>query len=93
MPEQKQKTDLTAYVKQLNDLKMQSMDQYNAAMKNYQDNYPEFYAQLMEAMKESTTQASSSKLKEFLSAYKYYLVAIGIGVGVIIYLLFLILSR
>ena len=85
--------DITECVKQLNELKGQSMEKYNEAMKGYQENYPDFYNQLLAAMKESSTQATSTKFKDFVKLYKWYLLAIGVGIGIIVYLVMLILSR
>lgn len=84
---------ISDYVKRLNELKMRSLDEYNKAMNNYKDNYPDFYAQLVNAMQESGKQATGGKFKDFLKTYKYYLIAIGAGVGVIIYLLFILMAR
>lgn len=69
------------------------MEQYNQAMENYKTNYPQFYQQLVTAMKEGQKEPASSKLKDFLKEYKFYLAAIGGGVVVIIILLFLLLAR
>jgi len=85
--------DVTEYIKQLNELKGQSMEKYNEAMKGYQENYPDFYNQLLAAMKEASTQDTSTKFKDFIKLYKFYLVAIGVGIGIIVYLVSLIFSR
>lgn len=78
------------YVKQLNALKMKSQEEYNQAMANYKQNYPDFYKQLVQAMEAGGKQSAKGKLRDFVITYKWYLLAIGIGVGVIIFLLFLL---
>jgi hypothetical protein len=85
--------DISEYIKRLNDLKMQSLDKYNESMKYYETNYPEFHKQLVVAMQESTKRPSGAKFKDFARDYKWYLIAIGAGVGVIIYLLYLLMTR
>ena len=81
------------YVAKLKALKLQSLASYNQAMENYKTNYPAFYNQLVAAMQESSKPAASSKLKEFFREYRFYLIAIGAGIAVIIYLLFLVMTR
>lgn len=85
--------DLSQYVERLKALKSQSLEQYNAAMNNYKTNYPQFYQQLINAMKESGKQSTKNKFKDFVSTYKWYLVAIGVGIVVIIVLLLMLFSR
>lgn len=82
---------ISDYVKQLNELKMKSLEEYNQAMANYKENYPDFYQQLVQAMETGGKQSTQGKLKDFAITYKWYLLAIGIGIGVIIYLLYLLL--
>lgn len=81
------------YVARLKALKLQSLASYNQAMENYKANYPVFYNQLVAAMQASSKPAASSKFKEFVLEYRFYLIAIGVGIAVIIYLLFLVMTR
>lgn len=85
--------NLNEYVTKLKALKLQSLSAYNQSMENYKNNYPAFYNQLIVALQDSVKPAASSKFKEFFSEYKFYLIAICVGIVVIIYLLFLVMSR
>ncbi|MFA5405923.1 MAG: hypothetical protein WC307_01020 [Candidatus Nanoarchaeia archaeon] len=84
--------DINEYVKRLNEMRTNSSEDYSKAMNNYKTNYPEFYNKLIEAMglKQKTKQ---SRIKEFFSLYKWYLIAIAGGLTVIIYLLYLLMNR